>query len=365
MAVRAAVVVAEQILSRVPGGTGRYVRGLLENLPGTAPGGWVTRSVVARHHDLAPALVPGISGPRRLPVDPRLLSRLWQYGLPPRVDGDVVHAPTPLVPPRRRGNRLVVTVHDAVPFTHPETLTAHGARWHRDMLRRAERTADAVIVPTAAVADDLSRFLQLGDRVRVVHMGATDLAAPPDAAERRRLAGLPDRYVLTMATVEPRKGLDVLLAALGRSEVLEVPLVVVGPAGWGGVDPVALAAAAGVDRHRLVLAGSLADDDLGAVLHGAAALVMPSRAEGFGLPVVEAMRAGVPVITSDAPALVEVGGGATLVVPVEDSTALAHALHSVWHHADLAADLVSRGLVRGGEFTWASTAEKTWKVYTG
>lgn len=367
MTLRTAVVVAEQVLSRVPGGTGRYVRNLLEQLPGHAPADWVTRSVVARHADTAPALVAGVSGPRRLPVDPRVLNRLWQRGLPPWVRGDVVHAPTPLLPPRapRSTDRLVVTVHDAVPFTHPETLTPHGARWHQDMLRRAERTADAVIVPTAAVAEELTGFLTLGDRVRVVPMGATALPAPSDAADRRLRLGLPSRYLMTLATVEPRKGLDVLIEALGRPELSGVPLVVVGQAGWGGVDPAALAVAAGVAPERLVLAGRVSDEDLGAVLHGAAALVMPSRAEGFGLPVVEAMLAGVPVVHSAVPALIEVAGGGSLVSAIGDAGDLAQAIGQVWHDPDLAADLVAGGLVRGGEFTWADTAAQTWKVYTG
>lgn len=364
---RTAVVVAEQVLSRVPGGTGRYVRNLLENLPATAPSGWLTRSVVARHADTSAALVAGVSGPRRLPVDPRVLNRLWQRGLPPWVRGDVVHAPTPLVPPRlpRSSDRLVVTVHDAVPFTHPQTLTPHGARWHQDMVRRAERFADAVIVPTAAVAQELSEFVTLGDRVQVVPMGATALPAPTDAADRRTRLGLPERYLMTLATVEPRKGLDVLIEALGRADLTGIPLVVVGQAGWGGVDPAALAAAAGLSPDRLILAGRLSDTDLGAVLHGAAALVMPSRAEGFGLPVVEAMLAGVPVVHSAVPALVEVAGGASVVSAVGDSAALAQAIGQVWHDPDLAADLVARGRVRGGEFTWTDTAEQTWKVYTG
>ncbi|MTD14116.1 glycosyltransferase [Nakamurella sp. YIM 132087] len=357
-------VLAEQVLAPVPGGTGRYTRALLEHLPAAAPVGWSVRAVTAFHRDTAAARVPGVRGPRRLPVGHRVLNRLWERGLPPSVAGDVVHATTPLAPARHRGP-LVVTVHDAVPWTHPETLTPRGVSWHRTMIGRAADRAAAVIVPTAAVAEELSGVLPgIAGRLRVVHMGATRLPAPPDAAARRAALRLPEKYLISLATLEPRKGLDVLLAALAKPESGDAALVVVGQSGWGDVDPVRLAARSGVRADRVHLLGRIPDEDLAAVLAGARALVMPSRAEGFGLPVIEAMAAGVPALHSDIPALVEVAGGAGIPVPVGSIGALADAVREIWTDDALAADRSAAGLARAADFGWDRTARATWEVYT-
>ena len=158
--------------------------------------------------------------------------------------------------------------------------------------------------------------------------GALDL--PADAAARAAALDLPEQpYLVTLATIEPRKGLDVLLDALALPAAPDGPAAGGRPArlgrgrrGAGGPAELGIG-----DRVRLL--GRLPDADLAVVLTRAAALVAPSRAEGFGLPVLEAMAAGVPVVSSDAPALVEVGGGATVTVPVGDSAALADALAEV------------------------------------
>jgi glycosyltransferase involved in cell wall biosynthesis len=276
-----------------------------------------------------------------------------------------VHAPTPLAPPRR-GAPLVVTVHDAVPWTHPETLTPRGVRWHRSAIERAAREADALVVPTQAVADELARHVTPARPVHVVGEGVSaDLSLPPDADERAAALGLPAQpYLVTLATIEPRKGLDVLLGALARPSAAEVPLLVVGQPGWGGVDVAARADGLGLgDRVRLL--GRLPDPDLAVALSRATALVAPSRAEGFGLPVLEAMAAGIPVVSSDAPALVEVGGGATVTVPVGDDAALADALGEVIGSASLRARLIEAGRRRAGEFSWAAAARRLWTVYAG
>src|SRR6185312_14170855 len=185
-------------------------------------------------------------------------------------------------------------------------------RWHRAMAARAARTADAVVVPTRAVESALREHLELR-RVEVVGEGVTSAvtAVPEDAAERARRLDLPSAgYLVSLATLEPRKGLDVLLGALADPVAPELPLLVVGQGGWGGVDPLRTAAELGLPPGRVRLLGRLPDEDLAVVLAGATALVVPSRSEGFGLPVLEGMAAGVPVVTSDAPALLEVGGDA-------------------------------------------------------
>ncbi|MGY1708231.1 glycosyltransferase family 4 protein [Geodermatophilus sp. SYSU D00758] len=358
-------ILLEQVLAPVPGGTGRYSAEVAAALAATAPGGATVTGWTAWHRRTGAAWLPGVAGPRRLALPRRPLAAAWERGRGPRPRGaDVVHAPTLLVPPA--GDRpLVVTVHDAVPWTHPETLTPRGARWHRAMAERAAATAAAVVVPTAAVADELDRVLPLRRPPVVVGLGVSgSLAEPADAADRARRLGLPGGpFLLTLATLEPRKGLDVLLAALARPEAPDVPLLLAGAPGWGGVDPVRSAAEAGLPAGRVRHLGRLPDDDLATVLRRATALVAPSRAEGFGLPVLEAMAAGTPVVSSDAPALAEVGGGATLTTPVGDPAALAAALGRVVGDAGLRAQLSAAGLSRSGVYSWASAARTLWDLY--
>lgn len=360
-------VVIEQCLAPVPGGTGRYAREITTALAAQPPAGWTVRTVAAWHRNVTPALIPAADGPHRLPAGRRTLAELWRRGLPPTVRGASVHATTPLAPRRRRG--LVVTVHDAVPWTHPETLTPRGVAWHRDIIGRAAQRADAIVVPSLAVADDLSGiFPTAADRMHVVGHGVTSLPPPADAAQRRNRLGLPERYVLAVATLEPRKGLDVLVESMALRELTSpapgpAALVIVGPPGWGSVDIAAVAARSGLSPDRVQVTGRLDDTDLAAVLAGAAVLAAPSRSEGFGLPVLEAMAAGVPVVCSDAPALVELAGGVGLVVPRDDPAALAQALAHVLGDSRAAAELTDRGRRRATDFSWAAAAERLWGLH--
>jgi glycosyltransferase involved in cell wall biosynthesis len=362
--VRVAVLL-EQLLAPVPAGTGRYSAELAGALAATAAPGSSVTGWTAWHRDVTAARAPGVRGPRRLPLPRRPLVLAWERGLGPRPGGaDVVHAPTLLVPPVRRA-ALVVTVHDAVPWTHPETLTPRGVHWHRVMAERAARHADAIVVPTRAVADELARHLRPRAPVEVVGLGVSgQLPPPPDGDAWARELGLPDGpFLLSLATLEPRKGLDVLIDALAQPVAPAVPLLLVGQPGWGDVEPDVLAARAGLPPGRVRMLGRLSDADLAVVLARATALVAPSRAEGFGLPVLEAMAAGTAVVSSDAPALVEVGGGATLLTPVADAGALAEALDRVVGDDALRSALEASGRRRAAHYSWTATAERMWELY--
>ncbi|MDQ6649640.1 MAG: glycosyltransferase family 4 protein [Actinomycetota bacterium] len=356
--------VLEQCLAPVPGGTGRYSAELAAALARSAPDGASVAGWTSWHLDTRAARVKGVAGPRRLPLPRRPLVAAWERRRGPVPHAaDLVHAPTLLAPPPA-GRPLVVSIHDAVPWSHPETLTARGVVWHRRMAGLVARTADLVVVPTAAVADELARVLPLGDRVLVVGEGVSDaLRLPADAAARAAAMGLPERYFLTLATLEPRKGLDVVMAALADPAAPDVPLLVAGQPGWGGLDPVAEAARLGLAPGRVRLLGRRSDVDLAVLLDRALALLAPSRAEGFGLPVLEAMAAGLPALTSDAPALVEVGGGATLVVPRGDVAATAAAMRALAEDGGLRAQLAAAGLIRSTAYSWDAAAAALWTAY--
>jgi glycosyltransferase involved in cell wall biosynthesis len=360
----AVAVVAEQCLGPVPGGTGRYTRDLLAALARTAPTGAGVASWVAWHRDVQRAVVEGVGRPRRLALPRRPLTAAWERGVGPAPrSADVVHAPTLLVPPRR-GRPLVVTIHDVVPWTHPDTLTARGVAFHRRMAERAAREADVIITPTDAVRDELTGLLPGARRVVTISPGLTRaLGAPSDAMARAERLGLPPGgYLLTVATLEPRKGLDLLLRALARDGAPTLPLVVVGQAGWGGVDPAAIAAGLGYPVDRLRILGRVDDGDLATCYQLATAVVVPSRAEGFGLPVLEAMALGAPVITTTVPALIEVAGGAAQLAE-PSPVALSAAISAVIEDPDRRARMIEMGRARAAHFDWDVAGRELWALY--
>lgn len=365
-------VVAEQLASRVPGGIGRYTASLLPELIRAAPAGWQVEALVAGHpqavvDDLA-ARFPGLAGVRRLPYPPRLLPELWRRGVPGTMPGGRVHAASALAPLSARSH-TVVSLHDAVPWTHPETLTPHGAAWHRAMGKRAARYADGIAVLTQAVADQLAGFEDFGDRLHVVPPAVSPtLVLPGDADERAAALGLPERYVLTVGTLEPRKALGALIEAMASPAAPPLPLVVVGPTGWGGVSVTDAAARAGLGPDRVVPLGFRSDADLAVAYDRATVFAFPSLAEGFGLPVLEALSFGTPVVTSDDPALVEVGAGAALVVAREPAASyparLAEGIRSLVEDPGDAARRAAAGLSRAADFSWRATADAVWAMHS-
>ena len=357
-------VVLEQCLAPVPGGTGRYSREIAAALARAAAPGDDVSGVVAWHRSVDAARVDGVRGPSRLPLPRRGLVAAWERGRGPKVRGDVVLAPTPLVPPAG-GPPCAVVVHDAVPWTHPETLTPRGVAWHRSQVERAGREAALVVVPTLAVADELRRHVGLRELLVVGEGVSGDLALPLDAAQRAERLQLPERYLLTVATLEPRKGLDVLLEALADQRAPDLPLLCVGQPGWGGLDPVSLAARAGLAPDRVRVLGRVPDADLAVLLDRATLLVVPSRAEGFGLPLLEAMAAGTPVVASDLEAFRRVlqEGEAGVLVPVRDAGALAAALGALLQDPARREQLAAAGRRIVRTYDWSSVTRSIVEVY--
>lgn len=374
---------AEQLLQPVPGGTGRYTAALLALLPAQDPGDAVV-PFVARHRpgEVAAAwrragLEPA-SAARAvvLPLPRPLLYEAWhRVGAPDPARGsgavagcDLVHAPSPAVPPRGR-RPLVVTVHDAAFELFPEAYPARGRRFHRMGVAAAARRADLVIAVSAAAAEEIAERTPIpADRLRVVPNGVDHRVAGPaevaDALARHRLADAP--YLLWVGTLEPRKNVGALVAAVARlvGQRPDLPhrLVLAGPTGWLEDGLVARADRA-VLGDRLRLVGRVPDEDLRALYAGSDLFCLPSRHEGFGLPVLEAMVQGTPVVCADVPGLREVAGGAARLVAPTDVDGWAAAIADLIDRPAEAAALAAAGTARAGEFSWERTVSATRAVY--
>ena len=378
--VRVAVNV-EQLLYRPPGGIGRYTAKLVSLLPRLDPGDEVV-AFTARHPADAVAAAwhtagAGSRAPIRLPLPRVLLYEGWntlgwphlERLAPELAEVDVVHAPSVAVPPRGRVP-LVVTVHDVATSLYPATFGWHGRWFHARGLQAAARRADLVItVSQAARAEILAHTGIAEDRLRVVPQGvdhvvpgAEEVAA---AIDRRGLTGI--GYLLWVGTLEPRKDVATLVRAFadlvdaGRSE--EHRLVLAGPSGWLSHEA--------VPRHALDrlgplvrLLGPVEEAELRALYAGATLFALPSRHEGFGLPVLEAMVQGTPVVCSDIPALREVAGDAARLVPPGDAGAWTEALAALLAEPAARRRLSEAGRQRAAAFSWERTVQLTRAVYS-
>ncbi|KQR64863.1 glycosyltransferase family 1 protein [Frigoribacterium sp. Leaf172] len=371
-------VVVDQILAPVPGGIGRYTVELTRGLIATAPRGCDVEAVVAAHpqadYDRIDDLLPGLAGLAKAPLGRRELSLAWQSGLVGLPGRGMVHSTSLLAPLSRHDRSLepstqtVVTIHDTVPWTHPHTLTPRGVRWHKAMARRAHRFADAVVVPTHAAADDLAERFDFGDRLRVIGGAvSSDLAVPTDADALADALDLPPAYALSVGTLEPRKGIEPLIQAMGHADAPEIPLLIVGPDGWGDVSIADIVAREGLPEGRVRSLGFVSDAQLAVLLQRASVFVFPSLAEGFGLPVVEALSLGTPTVISDTPALVEVAADAAVIVARDDPEGypgrLAQAMFQVVNDVELSTRLGVVGLDRSHAFSWTDSADKVWQLH--
>ncbi|MGJ4846410.1 glycosyltransferase family 4 protein [Leifsonia sp. Le1] len=373
-------VVVDELIGDAPGGARRYTEELTRQLIATAPAGCQVEGIVPNVSDDIVddlrMLLPGIASITTLPMGRRELVMAWQSGLKLGGVSGMVHAPSLLAPLRKHdrvndGDQIAVTIHDVLPWLHPESLGSANALWHKAMAKRARKHADAIVVPTHAIADQLGEFIDFGDRVRVIGGApATTLRLPADADERAARLGLPERYALTLGSIMPRKGIAPLIRAVALPDAQDIPLIIAGPDRYGDGSATGVAAAAGLPEDRVRALGHLDDADLAVALDRATVFVFPSLAEGFGLPIVEAFKFGLPVIHSDDPALVEVAAGAGLVVERPDtpddaaySERLAAAIGRVLTDDVLRSRLGILAADRARAFSWRDSAERVWQLH--
>ncbi len=304
-----------------------------------------TRAGAARYlNGLLRAGLPGVElhpvafgGPGRVTAVVR--DTFWYLGVLPYVarGADVLHCPTYRGPVRSR-TPVVVNVHDLAVFRHPETFNSWTRTYSRALVPKVARAARRVITGSEFAKRELVELLRLpAERIRVIPH-AVDKVFSPDGPVAE------GEYVLAVGTLEPRKNLPRLAESVQR---LGLELRVVGARGWGRVEL----------PGSVRLLGEVADEELAALYRGALCLAYPSLYEGFGIPVLEALACGCPVVTSAGGACEEVAGGAAVLVDPLDVDAIAAGIE----RAD--GSLRAAGLERAAQFSWTASAAATADVY--
>ena len=282
-------------------------------------------------------------------------------------DASLFHATEHLLLPLRN-TPTVLTVHDLVYRLFP----AYHKRLNYWFLNAAMplfvRRASALITVSESSKRDLVRLYSVpADKVTVVYEGASSVFRPASMEQittARQRYGLPERYLITLGTIEPRKNLIRLVSALRRLRQQDpgLALVVVGRTGWLYQDLIQQLEELN-DPHAVLLPGYIPDEDLPAVLGGAMALVLASLYEGFGLPILEAMGCGTPVVCSNVSSMPELGGEAARYFDPQDTGQMAEVIASVLRDGDLRAEMHERGLQQAARFSWQRAARETMDVY--
>jgi glycosyltransferase involved in cell wall biosynthesis len=278
-------------------------------------------------------------------------------------DADIFHATEHLLP-RLRHIRSVFKLHDLIFQFDPDSHRPLNIAFLKTLMPRFLRAARAIIAVSECSKRDAVRLYNIPpDKIRVIYEGVDPHFAPViDAtklSEVRAKYKLPDRFIVHVGTIEPRKNLPLLFEVIAPSDQ---HLVIAGKLGWLTEPILARVKELGLE-DRVTFTGFVADEDLPALISAATLLAMPSKYEGFGLPVLEAMACGTPVIASNAASLPEVGGDAALYARPNDAASWAQLIDRVWNDDELRSSLREKGLKQAAKFKWQTMARETAEVY--
>lgn len=259
--------------------------------------------------------------------------------------------------------RQVLTVHDLFPVEHPEWFSRAFSGWYRWLMPRLVRRVDRIVANSQYTRQRvLDRYGLAEDKVVLCHFAQNERFVPAPTEEMARwrtYEGLPERYVLSIGSIEPRKNLATLAAAWKRTSAREqgVKLVVAGGAARKAVFNAASSGADTLEDPTIHRLGFFSDEHLPLLYQGADAFALPSLAEGFGLPILEAMACGTPVICSNTTAMPEISGGAARLVPPLEIEAWTEAIDSVLSDSEARQHMRSDGFKQAARFSWARTAK--------
>jgi glycosyltransferase involved in cell wall biosynthesis len=348
-----------------PGGISYYARRLASALAERVEPGTLTLVFHQKEQD---RLTLSGTGSRTVWTPPHHRLERWLLGAEiASLNLDIFHS-TDFIPPAWGARHRVVTVHDLNFLHYPEYLDAGARRYYNAQIRWAVTRADAIIVDSDATRRDLTSLLDVApERIAVVHLAADEQFQPmtlEQMAPHLARHGLTPGYLLFVGVWDPRKNLSGLLDALALWRHMgDVPqLVVAGRPGWRGGEIATKIASLGLEPYIRFLE-RLPVDELVALYNGALLLVIPSFYEGFGLPALEAMQCGTPVVASNRASLPEVVGDGGILVDPESPQAIVEACQRIAGDPDLRHDLREAGLRQAARFSWAKTAARTLEIY--
>lgn len=348
-------VVLDQLVQVVEPDQAAAASSLAAALVTTAPSGCNVEAIVPAGSEVR---IPGLGDVRTLGLARRELAASWQLGIGAGAGGGLIHSPSLMAPLVRHdrvhdNDQTTVTVWCLDAWDAPDTLSKASVAWQRAMLRRAVKHADAVVVPSHAMAQRLGEIATLGERIRVIP-GAVPagFAAPADADVRRAALGLPERYVLlTGSPASLAEGFRSALAADAHAVVVDAP---------EGAEPrlSEIASAAGLPEARVHVRGALGIDDRAAALSGARAYVGTDGVASWPWRALEAMSLGVPVVAVDSGVHRDVIADGGMLVGADDlSGAVEQSVE------DGAQRLTVLGRDRSRAFSWVGSAERVWGLH--
>ena len=358
------------------GGIGRYVRELTAALAVEDPVTDYRLFVAGSKREQLPH-PPGTNFDWRPTIlTPRWLARIWQRAqLPLPVEAftglvDLFHATDFVLPPTLPRTRSLLTVHDLSFIRVPDAASPSLRRYLEAVVPRSVERADHVLADSQATKDDLMEIYRTpADKISVLYSGVagrfgrvTDEMALKDVLDRHDLKDI--RYVLSVGTVQPRKNYSRAIRALStiRDQGIDLHYAVAGGPGWLEDEMYRSIRETGME-DRVHILGFVPDEDLPALYSGARALIAVSLYEGFGLPILEAMACGTPVITSNLSSLPEVAGDAGILVDPLDTEAISDAIVRTMTDADLRQKLVAASLEHVKRFSWASAVRQLKSIY--